>query len=189
MKRSRKVSLRSRQAGVTLVELMMVIAVGATIVIAAMTAGFIAFRSSRVSDEASRLQTLSSKIQSAFSARYGNYSLVTNAWVLANMSIASSFTVSGTTISGAFAPITLSAGSDNGGANTSYEITYAGGKLSAADCLNLATSVASAFPVIVIGGQTVQSSAVGALATNMTAAANACKLAGNTVVFASWITI
>lgn len=179
----------NKQSGMTLIEMILVMAIGMVAVAGILSFGSIAMDDAKISNELSRLRTVADRVESAFGGRTANYGLLTtngNAFIVNNIGLQAVYEVSGTNIRGSFSNVTFGTTNDgpSAGAASAYSITYAAGDLSKSTCLSLVTGVGSRFKVIRIGGVTAKtansSSADAAIATN------AC-IAGGAVSFISYI--
>lgn len=182
-------SLRQKQRGLTLIELTLSLVIGSIIVAGAIAYGSIVIRDSRISDEASRLRSLSTRIDNAFSGRVANYSLLAtngNQFAINNIGLQGIFSVSGTSIKGTFGDITVGTGADgpSAAANSSYRITYAAGALDRSQCLSLTTTAGPLFQVAYVGASQVK--AANQSTVNVALAQTACT-AGGAVIFGGYI--
>lgn len=180
---------RQQQRGLTLIELTLSLVVGSIIVVGAIAYGSIVLRDSRISDESSRLKSLSTRIENAFSGRVANYSLLAtngNQFVINNIGLQGLFSSSGTTITGTFGPVTIGAGADgpSAAANSSYRITYSAGVLDRSQCMSLITAAAPNFKVAYVGASQVK--AANQASANVALAETACT-AGGAVIFGGYI--
>lgn len=171
----------SKQGGIGLLEFVLALTLGLVLTGSVLALGRIALNAEKVRDEASRLSTLADKIEDAFitsTANYANLATNGNTFIVNNIGLQSVFSISGTTMTGAYAPITVTATSDGPGgvANSAYSISYAATSLSSDTCINLVNSAAQRFRVVKIGAYVAK--AATAASPDAAVVTDACVLGG-----------
>lgn len=171
----------SKQSGVGLLEFVLALTLSLVVVTGVVGFSNVAINSSKIQDEASRLRTLADKLEDSFVASTSNYSSLAtngNTFVVNNIGLQSVFDVSGSTLRGSYAPVSVGSTSDGpgGAANSAYSISYAASSLDTSNCINLVTAAASRFKVVKIGSSVAKSAADAG--PDMAIVSNACVLNG-----------
>lgn len=177
-------SIRRTQAGLTLVELIITMALAGLVLAAILRSAAIAISGSSISDEASRLIAFSERVKSAYSARTTYYTGFNNTFAITNLGVADLWGVSGTTISSRYGNIVLAATAQgpSGAAGSAYRITYQ--TMNASNCTNLIAAAGPSFRIVEVGTTQVMTAAE--LTPNIATTTAACT-AGGVVRFIGYI--
>jgi prepilin-type N-terminal cleavage/methylation domain-containing protein len=141
---------RKKQAGFTLVELVVVLAIIVGAIGAIIARQMSASQSSRVQSEAGNLQAIVGKINSTFAGR-SSYAGATTSFLLAQGAFPTSMVNGTSVVNGWNGSVTVAPGTGN----TTVDITYAG--VPSAACLELVSNTSRSYRTVTVGSTVVKS--------------------------------
>lgn len=174
---------RVNQKGLTLIELLIALVIGATILFGVFYVAQVVSQKSKVSDAVQSMNTIVADTSSLYQS-VGNYSGVSASALINNGKIPASM-VSGTTIQNQFGgTITPTAVPFNGGINNAVQYSYT--NVPKDSCSSMVQALSGTFDRIVVGGTTVLDKGAGTLAgnqLNVNGLGTACGVANVVILF------